>query len=778
MQRILNFSTLAKREGCHRVARWICGALSCLAWAAQAAGESSPTGLGATFRGTPLPDAVYLQEVGQQVPSAEPLSGVGIWKDEIWVSHAQGLLRLSGLNWTNAISTPDPIHRLRYAGGRLWGLAAQSLWTYDGQAWTSWPEAQIRDVTEHRGEAVFARGRQLWRVAKTGGRLELFTDQNAPFEIRHLAAHLNTLTVAGTGRLTFLNRGRFGGMDTYGFPSDQAIDWGEWSNPDVRDLASAQGSLWLATGRGLGRLRGMTLETLDGGAGLPIEEISSLAPGFAQDLWAGTAQGLVRWMREGFSYYAGRRWLPGSQVRGIAVLNRTVYCATEAGLGVIRFEPYTLAKKADYYERYLDAWGLKRLGFTHKLEWDDTQAGFVREVSDNDGGYSGDYLAAQSYRWAVTRDPAARREATNTFHALRWLEQMTGIPGFPARAVWAKGEIGHKSAQGSGGYPAEWHDTSDGPFEWKGDTSSDEICSHFYAIGLFLELAAEGEEVAQAKRHLARLARHLLDHGWRLVDRDGQPTRWGRWDPDYFKTDEGRFDRGLQALEILSFMKAAAHFTGDAAFSQAYEQLVRLGYPEYTLRQRSTFPPEDMAHFEDQLAFWCWWNLLRFEADPDLRAFYQRGYERSFETVRVEQNPWYNFLYGALTGHPAEEAVAVAHLQEWPLDLRVWSFHNSHRADLRTPAGYRTYKGGIRAFSPREREPMRWDAWALRLDGGAGGRDVMECGSWLLAYWMGRYHGFIAAPTATEERLIKSRPEDVPAGGAAAYRGPGRPLLP
>jgi hypothetical protein len=49
---------------------------------------------------------------------------------------------------------------------------------------------------------------------------------------------------------------------------------------------------------------------------------------------------------------------------------------------------------------------------------------------------------------------------------------------------------------GSGGYPAEWHDTADGKFEWKGDTSSDELCSHFYAISLFLELAAQGGEIA------------------------------------------------------------------------------------------------------------------------------------------------------------------------------------------------------------------------------------------------------------------------------------------
>ena len=252
------------------------------------------------------------------------------------------------------------------------------------------------------------------------------------------------------------------------------------------------------------------------------------------------------------------------------------------------------------------------------------------EAGDNDGGYSGDYLAAESYRYAVTKDPQARREATNTFQALRWLRTMTGIPGFPARAVWAKGERGHKSERTSGDYPAQWHDTADGKFQWKGDTSSDELCSHFYSVSIFLELAAQGEEIAQAKEHLASMASHLIDHGWELVDVYGKPTRWGRWDPAYFATDEGRYDRGLQSLELLSFIKAAATVSAEPKFATAYKQLVDLGYPAYTVRERQTFPPENVLHFLDELSFWSYWNLLRDEDDPRLHALYRRSLERTW----------------------------------------------------------------------------------------------------------------------------------------------------
>jgi len=476
-----------------------------------------------------------------------------------------------------------------------------------------------------------------------------------------------------------------------------------------------------------------------------------------------------------FHYFAGRRWLPDEQVNAIASADRVVYIATAKGLGIIEYEDYTLQKKADYYERHLDEWGQHRLGFTYKLEWDEGLKQYVREVSDNDGGYTGNYLAAQAYRYAVTKDPEARAHAVDTFRALRWLETMTPMPGFIARSVWAKGEIGHQADHGSGDAPAEWHDTADGLFEWKGDTSSDEVCSHFYATKLFLEHVAQGEEIIQAKQHLASIANHLTDNGWNLVDVDGKPTRWGRWSPEYFTTEEGLYDRGLQCLQVLSFMKTAEVLAGDARAGEAYRQLVEMGYPDHTLRQRNTFPPDGVLHFLDGLALWSYANLLTYENDPLLRATYRRSLERSYEVIRIEQNPWFNFVYGSLTGNDCEVGESVKHLREWPLDLIVWSFQNSHRADLRTPLGYTVYKAGIRPFSPRETEPMRWDHWTMQADGGTGGRDVIEPGAWLLAYWMGRYHGFITAPETTDPALLKVDRTRNKHFGAKPYVGPPRP---
>ncbi len=725
-----------------------------------------------------IADAVYLQETGRQWPVAGPgIESVTVHGGSVLALSLNTLFAVDGTNLVRVTSNSPARSRLVSLNGTLFATGPEGLHRLGEGKWQRLHAGPVQDVVRFRGETVFAAGDRLLRLR--GAAVSALVTNAAPYRPRRLVVQHETLWLLGEGRLAAMDRGRFGGLDVYGFPADQGWEFGRLPSPETRDVVALDGALWIGTRRGMAQLRGMTLHPVAGEQGLPFEDVTCLAAGSDGDLWMGTADGVVRRTRAGeFHAFAGHRWLPNDRVHGIAVEGRSAWVATAGGLAEIRLEPFTLARKAAWYEHHLEKWGQKRLGFTHKLEWDDALGEFVREVSDNDGGYTGDYLAAQCYRWAVTKDPAARAEATNTFHALRWLVRMTGIPGFPARSAWAKGERGHKAGHGSGGYAAEWHDTADGNFEWKGDTSSDEVASHFYAVALFMDLVAQGAELDQARRHLASMADHLIDHGWRLIDIDGQPTRWGRWDPDYLATDEGRFDRGLLAVELLSFMKTAADITGEDRFSKAYERLVQLGYPGWTLRQRSTHPPEDIAHFEDQLAYWSWWNLLRREMNPDLRALYRRGHERSHEITRIERNPFFLFLYGALTGNDCEPAAAVAHLREWPLDLRVWSFRNSHRADLRPPPGLLPHKGGVRAFSPREHQPMRWDAWTMQEDGGTGGRDVAEPGGWLLAYWMGRFHGYITAPVTSDPRLATASPDDVPAGGARPYEGPPRPPVP
>ncbi len=54
---------------------------------------------------------------------------------------------------------------------------------------------------------------------------------------------------------------------------------------------------------------------------------------------------------------------------------------------------------------------------------------------DNDGEYTGGYLAMESFRYAVTDDPDAIMKARKAFDFLMKLQTITGTEGFFARTI-------------------------------------------------------------------------------------------------------------------------------------------------------------------------------------------------------------------------------------------------------------------------------------------------------------------------------------------------------
>jgi hypothetical protein len=200
------------------------------------------------------------------------------------------------------------------------------------------------------------------------------------------------------------------------------------------------------------------------------------------------------------------------------------------------------------------------------------------------------------------------------------------------------------------------------------------------------------------------------------------------------------------------------------------------GYADALIRQKRTFHPGFYTRFDDRLAFYGYYPFLNYETAPHLRSIGLRSLERSWEVKRIEGQPWFNFIYGALTGNDCEADRAVAHLREWTLDLRRYSHTNSHRDDLHTPQGYRAYVNRRKPFSMREISPNRWDGDFMRIDENYGGNLISDPSGWLDAYWMGRYYGMISVPK-TDDPALTTVPHRGLQLGAEPYNGPARPKL-
>ncbi len=711
----------------------------------------------------PIRDAVFLQEVGYKIPSQKPLTAVAMLNDTVYVGTETGVSVLQGLTTltplTEDAAPTCAVQQMATVGDALYVMTAEGTYRFQGNEWTHLSTLRALDVVEFAGDILFGMENALYKVTQDWIK-EVAALPKKTGALRAMETHAASVFLYTDDGLWC--------FDGKHFTNKQLIEFGELPSKEVRDMRHLGNRLFFATDKGLGVLGGTAASAIQGKDGLCYEDTFTLTAGFGGDLWISAGIGAIRYTKGKFHYFQGPRWLPSDEVNAIACGDHTAYLATNKGLGIIDYEPYTLQKKAAYYERHLIEWGQRRGMFTHSLHYRPETQEWLREISDNDGGYSAHYWAAQAYKYAATGDETARKRAVQACQTMRCMEKLTPIDGFIARSLWLKGEKGIKAQHGSGGYPAEWVDATDPRWETKMDTSSDEVDAHFHYASVFYNLVANEEEKKMVRTHIHRLAGHILEHGYQLVDLDGKPTRWCRWDPEYAKKGEGFFARGVNSLEVLAYMRTAWTITGEERFHKAYEELQDMGYLDYlmTTKHQGRFQPTE---FDDELTFFVYYCLLSFETDPALRSLYQRCLERAWETERIEHNPWYNFLYGLLTGNNCDIEASIEHLRAWPLDLRTYSCNGENRSDLFEEPGYISYGKGPKILSPRERGPMKWEYDPYRLKHGNG--CIEDPSGFLCSYWLGRYAGFILPPD-TDAPALLSVPERGLHLGAEPYTGP------
>ncbi|MBI5092481.1 MAG: hypothetical protein HZB26_08565 [Candidatus Hydrogenedentes bacterium] len=708
-------------------------------------------------------DSVYLQEVEGRVETAQPLLAAAVFDNTLYVGNKLGVQRLESDTLVPAGGPTDRVSRLRALNGALFAFSGQGLWRYDAGSWFQLSGETFSDGCVHLGSVVVTSLTHAYQV--NGDLLEPLNTAPAgpPFSgfasyaevLRDMSRSQPILGVASYAETLYIRHATAVGLLQDGkFVYNDVSDWGHLPiGATTRDLMAFGSQLLVPTDKGLAALRGMSWLAITGKDGLCYEDTICVAEGFdGADYWIGTSRGAIRVIDGEYQYFGCQRWIPNDRVNAIACGDRVVYIATDGGLGIITYEPYTLQKKADWYERWIEDWGMQRLGFVGCLVWDERDKDWRRFVSDNDGGWTAHLLSAFSFKYAVTKDRAVREQAVEAFRALKWLEEITPIPGFPARAIAGVGEHCALAPTGSAGRPSEWNPTPDGKWLWKGDTSSDEVGAHFYATAIFYELASEGEDRDAARKHICRIMSHIIDNGWMLRDLDGKPTRWARWEPEYLKTPEGFEARGLQALEALSMVTTAYAITGDEKFQRGKQQLLDLGYHHEVLRQKLVFPT--ITHFDDRLAFLAYHPLLTYETDPQLRSLYRRSLERSWEIKRFQNMVWFDLIYGALSENEIDTARAVTNLRAWPLDCRSYTFTNSHRADLSVPKECVNYIGDWKCMTTREIGVVDWGDDFMQLDGGNDGKGVNDPSGFIEAYWMARYYGMMLPPDSADARLL------------------------
>ncbi|HEX9005182.1 MAG TPA: hypothetical protein VGB07_35050 [Blastocatellia bacterium] len=478
---------------------------------------------------------------------------------------------------------------------------------------------------------------------------------------------------------------------------------------------------------------------------LPWNQITVLADDQPGAILIGTKRGLILFnamTNDVRGYLSGKRWLPDDHVTGIGleppIKANIIWIETPKGFSRIEYKEMTLAEKSKAFVERVQKrhvrWGMTSDSI---LQTPGDLATNKTVSSDNDGLWTQMYIAAESYRYAVTKEADARANAKVGFEAMLRLEAITGMPGFHARSIIKIGE----DIQPKDG---EWHTTADGQWRWKGDTSSDEIVGHYFGYAVYYDLVADEAEKQKIRGVVTRMTDHILNNNYQLIDVDGKRTRWGWWAPEDIWEDPD--ETGLRALHMLAHLKTAFYLTGNARYQQAYEELITKHRYHLLMRNQKINYPGRVNHSDDELAFLSYYPLLAYEKDAKLREVYTQSLERSWLVERPERNPLWNFIFAAGSGAKEfDRAESVRTLQEIPMDLIEWTVTNSHRLDVPLDLlADRFNRKQALIVLPYDELPMtKWNGNPYRIDGGNGGRSEDDGAYFLLPYWMGRYHKLI-----------------------------------
>ena len=607
-------------------------------------------------------------------------------------------------------------------------------------------------------------------------------------QIFDLSVHNNEIAVATQNGIYLKNDSKWEAV----LPGDTTQ---RWAPMNIRAIAhTPNGGLWFACEQGVGHRNKAGVWTLyTGDEGLPYNNFTSIAT-TDKDVWFGTDKGAIKFDGINWDYRQGRRWTQSDDIRDVTVDSEgNAWLATAKGVSSIALQPTTLAQKATYYEEEIDKYHRRTpYGYVTNasMEKPGDKSTAKAYVTDNDGQYTGLYTAAVSLGYGATKDPKLKADATKAFEALAFLSEVpTGgthpaPKGFISRAImptdgWNPNERDNaerdrKKKEGDHLWKVlepRWPVDESGKWYWKTDSSSDELDGHFFAYGTYYDNVAETEKEKERVREVvSRIVDHLIDHNYRLVDHDGNPTRWSDFSTEALNHHRAHWtERGLNSLSLLTYISVAHHVTGEQKYRDAYLDLAH--NHSYALNgmvmPKLQFGPGSHVQFDDKMAFMNYYHLIRYETDSELLNMYYTSIYYYWNIVKQELNPFFNFVYAACcdgkirydqwgeldvtpTGDWLQQSIDT--LKDYPLDLVDWKHTNAHRIDL-VPLGDHTREPGRHlghghrnnglVIPINESQSLSWSEDRWRYDTGGAGKRLRDGSPYLLAYYMGLKHGYI-----------------------------------
>lgn len=354
----------------------------------------------------------------------------------------------------------------------------------------------------------------------------------------------------------------------------------------------------------------------------------------------------------------------------------------------------------------------------------DTITGYTR--CGDSAIWTGHYLAAESFRYAVTRSPAALSAATAAIENLRALVTVTGT-GLLARCRIAVGSPFadgiHREEAANGVFT-----NNNAGYTWIGNTSRDQYLGAIFGLGVAYELIPERR--AAIREAVTAIVDPLVASDW---NPRGGPTFALRPDQVLGILQVARLVNRDRFGEIYAAQRA--RLAGSVATPVAFDSLSTSSY------------------FKFNLIHITFYHLIRHE-EPESRGVYERAFTIARNYTASHQNAFFNMVDAALFGIDARrdsETLALLDLwlkrprRDFFVDLRPFFRVCGDQACDPVPVDRRT---------PTD---FLWQRNPFQLSGGGAGTIGNAGVDYILPYWMARYYGAapaFAAQAAAPDAII------------------------
>lgn len=300
---------------------------------------------------------------------------------------------------------------------------------------------------------------------------------------------------------------------------------------------------------------------------------------------------------------------------------------------------------------------------------------------------------------------------------------------------------------------------------YKADTSSDEVTGHFmqmrFAHDFLAEKDPELDEII--KDATKRTMTHIINGGFEFREHNGRSTTWAKWSKNYFVNDPtGYVDEPLNAAEVLLYLKITMHITGESGiWQETYDKLIAEGYADASVKHFDRFyqgamregcaPEEDLMYGDNMLALMTFSMICTLEKDEVLLEKYRNAFRSWKGTLLREHTPGYDFLYKL--GCP-DDYIDFERDVKWFYHFETTRMGGSinmrrHDTPIKTRRGEETgwpedeiatlLMCDERVISKYDRNPFATNPFT-----GVPSKYIESCYIYTMAYWLGRYYGFIA----------------------------------